>query len=91
MIPPNVAGIGPNKPKTQILRRGASQGINGEGKYWYTGPCPPPGKIHHYHFSVLALDESLTLTGDVTRDKLEAAVKGHLLGIGHLVGTYQRQ
>jgi Raf kinase inhibitor-like YbhB/YbcL family protein len=89
-IPHDSQALLPNRPATEVLPHGVRQGKNGAGKFGYTGPCPPPGKLHHYHFSVLALDEMLNLTGDVTRDKLTAAIKGHVLGIGHLVGTYQR-
>lgn len=34
---------------------GITEGDNGAGRPGYTGPCPPPGRPHHYRFSVYAL------------------------------------
>src|SRR5580698_6966592 len=42
----------PPTPKTAF---GAIQGQNGRSETGYTGPCPPPGKDHHYHFRLYAL------------------------------------
>lgn len=53
----------------------------------YYGPCPPPGKVHHYHFTLYALDR-----GDVrTTDALQLLneIKGHVLGKATLTGLYQ--
>ena len=35
---------------------GAVQGLSGFRRPIYRGPAPPPGKPHHYHFIVYALD-----------------------------------
>ena len=34
---------------------GSVQGRNDYGTFGYGGPCPPPGKPHHYHFRLYAL------------------------------------
>src|SRR5580704_13502521 len=34
---------------------GSVQGRTDFGTFGYGGPCPPPGKAHHYHFRVFAL------------------------------------
>ena len=57
----------------------------------YDGPCPPWNDeiMHHYHFTVLALDlESLGLEGRFGGPQVRQAVEGHVLGKGEWVGTY---
>lgn len=57
----------------------------------YDGPCPPWNDtiIHHYHFTVYALNvPSLGLTGTFTAEDAEKAMKGHILASGQTVGTY---
>ena len=57
----------------------------------YAGPAPPPGPVHHYHFQVFALDA--TLPQDITNGgftALRAAMTGHVLASGEIVGTFQR-
>jgi Raf kinase inhibitor-like YbhB/YbcL family protein len=68
----------------------AKQGKNGFGKLGWGGPCPPPGKPHHYRFRVYALDGKLDLAAGASAAELERAMKGHVVGDGTLVGTYQR-
>jgi Raf kinase inhibitor-like YbhB/YbcL family protein len=33
-------------------------GPNGAGARGYTGPCPPPGPVHHYQFTLRAFDRA---------------------------------
>ncbi|NGX42398.1 MAG: putative lipoprotein LppC [Chlamydiae bacterium] len=56
----------------------------------YRGPCPPPGSPHRYFFKVFALDTQLDISKGSTRDELVAAMDGHILSYGELVGIYQR-
>jgi Raf kinase inhibitor-like YbhB/YbcL family protein len=65
------------------------QGANGRGKAGYTGPCPPSG-THHYVFTLYALDRALGLTGTPSRAAIEAGIKGHVLAMTVLTGTYKR-
>ena len=69
---------------------GAIQGLSGFRRPFYRGPAPPPGKVHHYHFVVYALDANLDLKPGLTRADLLAAIQGHVIGQGELVATYQR-
>ena len=48
-----------------------------------------PGPKHHYHFQVLALDRMIDTPAGATRDQVLAAVKGHVVAKGELVGTFQ--
>ena len=73
---------------------GAVQGTNGFRRAIYRGPAPPPGKPHHYHFVVYALDAPIPAKTDqppLTRAELLDAMKGHVVGQGELVAIYERQ
>jgi Raf kinase inhibitor-like YbhB/YbcL family protein len=67
------------------------EGANGFGEDGYGGPCPPPGDgAHRYFFEVFALDLQPDLEPGASRDQLEDAIEGHVLGGAELVGTYER-
>lgn len=69
---------------------GAEQGTNDFGKVGFNGSCPPPGKPHHYHFTLYALDAALPLGPGATRDDVRKAMTGHVLGQAELIGLYAR-
>jgi Raf kinase inhibitor-like YbhB/YbcL family protein len=69
---------------------GAIQGVSGFRRPIYRGPAPPPGKPHHYHFVVYALDAVLDLKPGLNRAELLAAIQGHISGQGELVAIYER-
>lgn len=70
---------------------GVLQGRNSRGSHGYFGPMPSVGDpAHHYHFQVLALDALLDIPPTADRDELLAAVAGHVLAKGDLVGLYQQ-
>jgi Raf kinase inhibitor-like YbhB/YbcL family protein len=64
------------------------EGLNSDQQHGYTGPCPPPGKPHHYNFRVYALDTMLGLGGNSNKKDLEKAIKGHVIAEGRLVGLF---
>lgn len=66
------------------------QGINDFGKSGYGGPCPPSG-THRYYFKIFALDRDLDLPFGAKRDQLDAAMKGHVIAQGQLMGRYSRK
>ena len=69
---------------------GAIQGPSGFRQTGYRGPAPPPGKPHHYTFTVYALDAELPLEPGLNRNQLMEAIKGHIIGQGSLVALYER-
>lgn len=69
---------------------GVSQGLSGFRRAGYRGPAPPPGKPHHYTFTVYALDAELPLEPGLNRNQLMEAIKGHIIGQGSLVAIYER-
>ena len=70
---------------------GAVQGTSGFRRPIYRGPAPPPGKPHHYHFTVYAIDAVLDLNPGLTKAELLEAIKGHVVGEGELVAIYERK
>ncbi len=89
-IPAGARRLPEGVPVQATLSDGTIQGNNGGAKLGYTGPCPPAGKPHHYHFDLYALDRVLDLKSGATYAQLNAAIKGHILAQGALTGIYQR-
>lgn len=56
----------------------------------YRGPAPPPGKPHHYRFTVFALSAPLETTERLDKAGLLEAMDGTIIGQGELVGLYER-
>lgn len=71
---------------------GVLQGRTTRGSMGYYGPRPPVGDpAHHYHFQVFALDKMLDVPFGADRDQLLAAMKGHVLAKGALLGRYAQK
>ena len=73
--PPPGAQLGPNI-------RGPSQP--------YAGPRTPAGPKHHYHFQVFALDATVAPDPALTYPQLIAALQGHVVAEGELIGLGRR-
>lgn len=71
------------------LPGGAAHGTNDFGKQSWGGPCPPIGR-HRYFFKVYALDTRIGRPG-LKKPDLLAAMKGHVVAEGELVGTYEKR
>lgn len=80
------------QPKTKTLPDlgSAKQGLNSSQKIGYSGPMPPPGKVHHYHFRLYALKDPITLAPGASEGELQKALQGHILAETELVGLYSR-
>lgn len=81
-------------PQTSaIAEASAPKGVHGTndfGKSGYGGPCPPSG-THRYYFKIFALDRELDLPPGTKRSQLDAAMKGHVVAQGELMGRYSRK
>jgi Raf kinase inhibitor-like YbhB/YbcL family protein len=67
------------------------EGITSFGKPGYGGPCPPAnGHVHHYVFTLYALNVAHLAGQALTRDALRRAMRGHILGTATLIGTFRR-
>jgi Raf kinase inhibitor-like YbhB/YbcL family protein len=84
-----VAGAG--DPQKKLLPEGALQGRTDYGAHGYGGPCPPPGKPHHYHLRLYALKvERLEVPADATAAYIGFNVRAQTLGEAGLMGVYGR-
>jgi Raf kinase inhibitor-like YbhB/YbcL family protein len=89
-LPAGTRALPEGLPALGQLPDGALQGRNDFGNLGYGGPCPPPGSPHHYIFTLYALDAKLNLPVGATRAQVEAAMQGHILASGRLIGLFQR-
>ncbi|WAL68198.1 YbhB/YbcL family Raf kinase inhibitor-like protein [Amycolatopsis cynarae] len=70
---------------------GALEGRNDFGEHGWGGPWPPAGdEPHRYFFRLHAVDRPLGLGEDATGGQVRAALAGHVLGTGTLVGRFGR-
>lgn len=92
-IPARTTHLAPSVPAEPQLEDppGASQGTASGGNVGYEGPSPPSGDpAHHYHVEVFALDRMLELRDGAGREELVAAIAGHVLASGELVGIFEQ-
>lgn len=59
-----------------------------DGRPTYAGPCPPGG-VHHYHFTVYALRDAITPSGDAKA--VHRQIEDAAIGSGETVGTWTRR
>jgi len=70
---------------------GAVQARTDFGTFGYGGPCPPPGKPHHYHFRIFALKvPKLEVPADATAALIGSSVQANKIAEADLVGLYGR-
>jgi Raf kinase inhibitor-like YbhB/YbcL family protein len=74
---------------------GTSEGaqiVDDFGLVGYNGPCPPPGAVHQYVFTVYAVDTYLKLPGSTTfpanSETLFRALIGHVVDSASITGFF---
>jgi len=104
-IPVKRTSLAEGRSSTKVIEGGkplgkTAYGVNGQNDYakmnkgpngGYDGPCPPwnDERMHHYHFSVYALDvESLELKKNFSGRDVEKAMAAHIVGKGEVVGRF---
>lgn len=89
-VPPSQASLpeGLSAQRRGVKPQGMTEGTNSWGNGGYEGPQPPSG-THRYFFRLYALDANLNLPPGLKKDQLLSAIKGHIIGQGELMGTYQ--
>jgi Raf kinase inhibitor-like YbhB/YbcL family protein len=87
-LPPTSTGLAEGVTG-DALPSGTKVGLNDWKRADYGGPCPPIGR-HRYFFKLYALDAALSGLSQPTKAKVEAAMRGHVVGEAQLVGTYQK-
>jgi Raf kinase inhibitor-like YbhB/YbcL family protein len=83
-MPASASSIGENS-----LPPGSLQGVSSAGHMRYDGPCPPSGN-HRYVFKLYALNVALEIGAGASRQTVESAMRGHILGRAELIGMYQK-
>jgi Raf kinase inhibitor-like YbhB/YbcL family protein len=92
-IPPDATSLpaGAGDPKKNLMPLGVVQGRTDFGTAGYGGPCPPPGKPHHYYFRLYALKvPKLDVPADATAAFVGFNVKANAIGKAELLGLYGR-
>ena len=96
-IPASASGLPADLTKDAAITgveelNGMVNGVNGLRRPGYFGPRPPAnGQLHAYHFRIYALDSALDLPEGLGKADLLAAIDGHVLGTGMLMGHYERK
>ena len=82
---------GAGDPQKNLLPAGAVQGRTDFGTSGYGGPCPPPGKPHHYYLRLYALKVArLDVPADATAAYIGFTVRSQSLAKAELMGVYGR-
>lgn len=92
-IPADVTSLpaGAGDPQKHLMPAAAVQGRTDFGTSGYGGPCPPPGKPHHYYFRLYALKVAkLDVPADATAALIGFNVNANSLGKAQLLGLYGR-
>ncbi len=66
--------------------------LEGQNFYYdetnYHGPCPPDELLHHYIYTIYALDTMLNLEDGEETEKIVKEMKGHVLKQAQIIGIY---
>jgi hypothetical protein len=82
---------GAGNPNGRSLPSGAAQGNTDFGSRGYGGPCPPPGKPHHYHFTVFALKvDKIDVPNNATAAFVGFNLNANKLATAGITGLYGR-
>jgi len=82
---------GAGDPAKHLLPAGVVQARSDYGTVGYGGPCPPPGKPHHYYFRLYALKVAkLEVPADASAALVGFNVRAQELGRAELLGMYGR-
>lgn len=88
-----VANISPRSSEVAegAVPSGGVEGVNGFGDVGWGGPHPPVGDDpHRYFFRLYAVDQALVFDEGMSAEDVHAALEGHVLARGTLVGRFGR-
>jgi Raf kinase inhibitor-like YbhB/YbcL family protein len=88
-IPGDVNALPEDAGSGRGLPAGAIQSVTDFKTTGYGGPCPPPGKPHHYVFTVYALNVSkLGLSAGEAPAKVDQAIRRHAIGQASITAKF---
>src|SRR5881394_3540066 len=87
--PLQITGV-PSEAKSLVLIADDPDAPGGLFTHWLVWNVPPQG-VHRYVFKIFALDRELDLRSGAKRSQLDAAMKGHVVAQGELMGRYSRK
>jgi len=85
-IPTSMNGLSEGCP----VPKGATIGKNNFDKDNYSGPCPPKGSMHHYVFTLYALNSKLNISPNAAPQEMMNAIRDHIISQAELTVTYSR-
>lgn len=68
----------------------AERGLSSFKEAAYGGPCPPPGKVHHYIFTLYALSVPSLGRSGLTGPQVRAKMRPFVIGRATITGLYQK-
>jgi Raf kinase inhibitor-like YbhB/YbcL family protein len=70
--------------------KGALRGLNALKRIGYLPPRPFAGSgVHHYTFTLYAIDIDLAIADGASKEQLLAAIKGHVLAAAKLAAVFE--
>jgi Raf kinase inhibitor-like YbhB/YbcL family protein len=86
-IPPNTNSFA---EAVKEMPPGTQLGKNSWNNAQYNGPCPPKGSLHHYIFTLYAIDKNLSLPANSDAKTLINSLKDSIIKQTQLTGVYTR-
>jgi Raf kinase inhibitor-like YbhB/YbcL family protein len=95
-MPATARGLPEGVPWAEVMTEppnvaGAFQAYTAFSYPGYRGPQPLPGQLHHYRFTVYAIDTDLQWKPSLFANAVLTAIKGHVIGQGEIAVTYTRE
>ncbi len=88
--PSSLKSLPEGVPQGELTPGFGAQGMNDFHHFGYDGPCPPPGKVHRYYFTLFALDSNTPFPPGLNGLQLQKRVQNHALAKAMLLGTFKR-
>ncbi|MES2218749.1 MAG: YbhB/YbcL family Raf kinase inhibitor-like protein [Pseudomonadota bacterium] len=86
----NIPNTTSQLPSAALPPVGTIVGNNSSNQLGYYGPCPPPGHLHHYIFTLYALNAPVALSSGSDAGTVLGAIQPHVIGTAQYVMTYNR-
>ena len=89
-ISPSITSLSQNISAKQLASLGITPGLNDFGNDYYQGPCPRPGKAHHYRFTLYLLNEVLDIKESIDSKSLMEIIGNKIISEAELIGLFSR-